>query len=96
VKNYGCREEDLPSLATVDGVRFSKNDAGVGVICHPCHWFEESIVKDLSTKRFLQLAGKGGNLPVQGVLGKTGSTSPRPPYPRAYRCLKNDLHPTHF
>jgi hypothetical protein len=63
-----------PLLASSAGMIFTLIALGIHWICRPCHCFEESILQS-KFKRFSKLSGKGGNLPVHGVLGKIGYLS---------------------
>ena len=67
-----------PSLASSAGMSFTLIAFGIDWICHPCHCFEEDIFGS-NSKRFPKLGGKGGNLPVHGVLGKIFFSGPSDP-----------------
>lgn len=58
-----------PALASSDGMRFPFIEPGFHLICHPCHLFQERVLKS-DTKEFSEFNGKGGNPPVHGVLRK--------------------------
>ena len=67
-----------PALAVSDGIGLSFIKPRLHLICHPCHYYEESFLNS-NTKRFSKLNGKGGNPPVQGVLGKIDFSTPSDP-----------------
>jgi hypothetical protein len=48
-----------PSLAISAGMRSPLVGLGIRLNCHPCHFFEESILHS-DAKRFSKLCGKGG------------------------------------
>ena len=58
-----------PALATSDGTLFSFIALEFRLIYHPCHLFQESVLKS-NTNELSDFNGKGGNPTVHGVLGK--------------------------
>lgn len=67
-----------PALAASDGKRFSFIALGFRLVCHPCHLFQESVMKS-NANELSEFNGKGGIPTVHGVLGKIKFPSPSDP-----------------
>ena len=67
-----------PALAASDGKRFSFIALGFRLVCHPCHLFQESVMKS-NANELSEFNGKGGIPTVHGVLGKIKFPYPSDP-----------------
>jgi hypothetical protein len=67
-----------PALAASDGKLFSFIALGFRLVCHPCHLFQESVMKS-NANELSEFNGKGGIPTVHGVLGKIKFPCPSDP-----------------
>lgn len=67
-----------PALAISYGWPSCIVEPSILAICRPCHPFEESVLNS-NTKEFSEFNGKGGKLPVHGVLRKKNFLPPSDP-----------------